>query len=161
MRAESNSSHVVDAPEPGSDAGDVIRRHVETVFADAERRAKKIEKKALVRGRRRAAAYEAAAREKVDRRSLHLLDEAQSRADAIVQAAKEQAADSRRRSREDILRSQEKAVQDAQRSAERARARLQKFADAAEHELAALMTGLRRDAGARPDAAPAPRRRAD
>ncbi len=156
MRAEGDSS---DSPEPASDAGEVIRRHIEALFADAERKAKAIEGKAVERGRRRAAAYEAASRERVDRETVHLLDEARSRADAIVQAAEEQAADARRRSREEISRSREKAIEEAQRSAERARARLLKFADAAEHELSALMTGLRRDAGGRPDASSPPSRR--
>ena len=158
MEAEGDSSHPANAPGPGSDAGEVIRRHIETLFADAEQKAKAIEGNAVERGRRRAAAYEAAAREKADREALHVLEEAKSRAGAIVQAAEEQAAEARRRSREEISRSQEKAVQEAQRSAERARARLLKFADAAEHELSALLTGLRRDAGEAPDAT-SPRRR--
>ena len=123
---------------------------------EAEARAFAIERDARGMAERAAAEYESAVREEVKRARREALDAAQTRAAAIIEEAENEAAQIRKRAMDELSQSRLRAVREAERAAERARARLLKFADSAHEDLAALIAGIRKDAGGASPVRPAP-----
>lgn len=150
MSTPSKSHRSATGPDPsdaGLQAGALIQEHVQAVLDEAKRSAEVLERSAQERGERAAVALEARAREWSKNATTKALDEAHTRAAAIVSEAEEQASELRKRAQDEAARTRARAVQEAERAASRARARLLKYVDTADGDLAALIAALRRDAG--------------
>jgi cell division septum initiation protein DivIVA len=122
-RTDRTKSGKTQQSDPGAHVGTAVERYVEALLEDVSARAASVEQEA----RRRAEQAQAEAR--------RLLEEAREDADRIRKSA-----------RKDASRMRQQEAERAAKVAERAHARLAKHAAAAEQELLALVTGLRRDA---------------